>query len=110
MNVIATVPTQMPLTTGFGSRRPKSSISAAPVAGNSGMIQMVVRKNISALMMTRLAQLFMPADAGRLPFQQIDFIHVHRGTVTEEGDQDSEANRCFRGRIGGNKNSEDLAM
>jgi hypothetical protein len=46
---MATELTQMPFTSGLGKCRPKSSMSAAPAAGNSGTIQMLERKNISAL-------------------------------------------------------------
>src|SRR5580658_479210 len=50
------------------------------------------------------------ARSGLLPLQQIHFVHVNRLLVTEEGDQDTEANGGFGGGVGDYKNREHLAV
>src|ERR1700727_2781225 len=44
------------------------------------------------------------------PLQQVHFVYVDRLLITEEGDQDAEADRGFGGGVGDYKNCEDLAV
>src|SRR3974377_2625246 len=75
----------------FGSLRPRSSITAAPNSGNSGMSQMLSRKFIVAS-----------------PLQQVDLVGEHRALVAEQGDQNAQPHRRFGHRDGDDEDCENL--
>src|SRR5436305_1139523 len=77
-----TVPGQRIEITGFGKYFPNNSIAAAPARGISGMSQMRSRKFI------------VPAS----PLQEIDFVCQHCALVSEQRDQNAQADCRLRDR------------
>src|SRR5204862_1073512 len=96
---------------------PNSSIRAAPQSGNSGISQMRSKKFILYLgRRSRLPQQNTFAHAGipaqtsvGLPFQQVHFVGQHGLFISEQRDQDAQADRRLRYRVGNDEDREDLA-
>src|SRR5208282_4804669 len=118
-NASTTTPTQTALTVAFCSRRPKKNIIAAPKAGNSGISQMWLRKNMSLVVGRQSLAIHTCLPAARsacsqlaalLPFQQINLIHIDRLFIPEESDQNAEAGGGFGGGVYYDKDREQLPM
>src|SRR5690349_19989025 len=96
MNASTTAPTQTALTADFCILRPKKNMIAAPIAGNSGINQILSKKNIMI--------------AASAPLQQIHFVHVHGFPVSEKRDQDPKPHRRFYGSIRNHENRKHLPL
>src|SRR3569832_2655383 len=80
--------------TGCGSSSlPNTSIIAAPASGSRGISQIRFKKSTVVS-----------------PLQQVDLVGQDGLFVPEEGDQDAQADRGFRHRVGNDEDCEDLAV
>src|ERR1039458_378559 len=94
-----TAPGEMRLMAVCGRRRPKKSITAAPMSGTSGISQMRSRKFIVT-----------SSSWSGLPFQEIDLVDQHRLLIAEQRDENAQTYGRLGHGHGDHKDRENLPV